>query len=379
VKEGDMKKALAAIPLTLLVAFSSRGLIDAQTAPPTSAQTTTASAGGQSRVLGEVVAIDLVAKRLTLKTTSGEQVVIECDEKTVYKRVPPGETTLDKAITISLTDITVGDRVVARGSVSGESKVMLTRGLVVISQNELTQKKERERAEWLRRGIEGVVSAVKPETGEVTLLIRTPEGSRPLIIETGGSNIRRYAPDSIRFSDAKSSSVAEVKAGDRFRALGDKSSDGARFKAEEIIFGSFRTVGGFITAVDASSGEIKINDIPTKQSLTIAVTRDSMLRRLSPELVKQLAAVPGGGGAGEGARGGGTELQQVIERQPAITVADLKVGDGILASSTAGTTPLRVSAIVLTAGVESFLKLYTQNPARRDFNLGLGLPSGITP
>lgn len=371
-----MKKLLTAMFLTLLIAFSSRGLIDAQTTPSTSTQTTT-PASAQSRVLGEVVAIDVSAKRLSLKTASGEQVTIECDEKTAYRRVPAGETTLDKAITISLTDIGVGDRVIARGNVKAASKVVLARGLIVINQNEITQKKERERDEWLRRGIEGVVSVTKPETGEVTLLTRAPEGERTIVIATSGSNIRRYAPDSIKFSDATSSSVAEIKVGDRFRALGDKSSDGDSFKAEEVVFGSFRTVGGFITAVDASSGEITINDIPTKQPLTIAVNKDSILRRLSPALVKSMVESSSGSAAGKGA--GGAELQQTIEQQPPISVADLKVGDGILASSTRGTTPSRVSAIVLTAGVENFLKLYVQNPARRDFNLGLGLPSGITP
>jgi hypothetical protein len=373
-----MKKVLTAISITILIASISRDFVDAQTPPSTSPQTT-ASVTGQSRVLGEVVAIDLSAKRLSLKTTSGEQATIECDEKTAYRRVPAGETTLDKAIAIGFADISVGDRVIARGSLTGASKVMLTRGLVVINQKEITQKKERDRSEWLRRGIEGVVSATKPEAGEVTLLMRTPEGNRPMIVAVGESNIRRYALDSIRFSDAKTSSVAEVKVGDRFRALGDKSSDGARFKAEEIVFGSFRTVGGFITAVDASSGEIKINDIPTKKALTIAINKDSMLRRLSPALVKLLVEASKGSPAAGSSRIGGAELQRMIEQQPSLTIADLKVGDGILASSTTGPTPSRVSAIVLTAAVENFLKLHAQNPARRDFNLGLGLPSGITP
>lgn len=374
-----MKQLLTAISLTLLAAFIPRGLAGAQTAAtPAPARTTTAAAA-QGRVLGEVSAIDLGARRLSLKTASGEQVTVVCDEKTAYKRVPVGETTLDKAVAISLKDISLGDRVIARGSVDGASKIMFARGLVVVSQNEITKKKERDRAEWLLRGLEGVVSATRPEAGEVTLLVRTAEGNRPVVVATGGSNIRRYSPDSIRFSDATSSSVAEVKVGDKFRALGDKSADGASFKAEEVVFGSFKTVGGFITAVDAATGEIKINDIPSKQPLTIAINKDSMLRRLSPALVKQLVEGSQGDAAAGRARADGAELQKTIEQQPATTIADLKVGDGILASSMAGPTPSRVSAIVLTAGVENFLRLHSQNPAPRDFNLSLGLPSGIAP
>ncbi len=365
-----MKKVLTAISFTLLIAFISRGFVVAQTPPSTPATTT---ANGQGRVLGEVLAIDLKTKQLTLTTTAGEQVTIECDEKTVYQRMPVGETTLDKAVAIRLTDISIGDRVVARRGMTGASRVMRTRGLIVVSQKEITQKKERERAEWQTRSIEGIVSATKPETREVTLQIRSLEGTKPIIIAASESHVRRYAPDSIKYSEAKPSSVAEVKVGDRLRALGDKSSDGARFTAEEIIFGSFRTVGGFITAVDASSGEIKINDIPTKQPLTIVVNKDSMLRRLSPTLVKLLVESSTGNSAK-----GGAELQQMVEQQASINIADLKVGDAVLASST-GATPSRVMAIILTAGVESFLKLYTQNPTRSEFNLGLGLPSDITP
>ena len=52
--------------------------------------------------------------------------------------------------------------------------------------------------------------------------------------------------------------------------------------------------------------------------------------------------------------GGGT-LDEMLERLPAITMADLKVGDAIAVSSTTGPDPGRVAAIKLLAGVEPFL------------------------
>lgn len=372
-----MKKQLKVAVAILLFVFVSHDFTRAQTPP--SATTSTPSANAQNRILGEVLAIDLNTRRMTLKTAQGDQVTIECDEKTVYRRVPAGEKTLDKAVAISLAEISVGDRVIARGSMTEASKLLVARGVIVLDREEIAQKKERDRAAWLSRGVEGIVTATKPEANEVTLLTNSSAVSRLLIITASGTPVRRYAPDSVKFSDAVPSAINEVKVGDRLRALGDKSSDGTRFTAEEIVFGSIRTVGGFITAVDAASGEIKINDIPTKQTLTIVVRNDSMLRRLSPELAKQLGAAPTGNAADSMSRGRSAELQQSIEQQPSITIADLKVGDALLASTTAGATPSRVSAIILAAGVESFLKQYMQQPKGRDFNLSLGLPSGITP
>lgn len=368
----NSSKLLTAILFAVLI---SHGLVSAQTTPQSAAPTP--AAGAQGRVLGEVTAIELNARRMTLKTAQGEQVVVAGDDKTVYRRVPPGEKTLDKAVVIGLTDISVGDRVIARGGAADAGQPLLARSVIVIDQQEIARKKERDRAEWQSRGVEGVVAEVKSEANEVRLVTQSAEGPRSLIIAAGGSNIRRYAPDSIKYSDAVSSTVGEMKAGDRLRALGDRSGDGARFTAEEIVFGSIRMSGGFVTAVDAATGEIKINDIPTKQSLTIVVNNDSMLRRLPSSLAQQL--VTAGAGSAAEAGGRGAEFQKLIEQQPPGAVGDLKVGDAVLASTTPGATPSRVSAIILLTGVDGFLKQHMQQPKARDFNLTLGLPSGVGP
>lgn len=347
-----MARRLKVTALILLFAFIAQGSAHAQT-PNT-----------QNRVLGEVLKIDANTKQLTLKTTEGAQVTVECDDKTVYRRVPPGEKTLDKATPINLTDITVGDRVIARGNTTTGSNAISARSVIVMDSEAIAQKKQRDRAEWASRGIEGVVTALKPETNEITLLSQSSEGPKSFTVATSGSHFLRYAPNSIRYSDARPSSIGEMKVGDRLRALINK--DGTRLVAEEIVFGSIRTVGGFVTAIDAGRGEIKINDIPSKQPLTIVVNSDSMLRRLSPEVSKLLSTDQKG------------TVQQKIEQQLPLTISELKVGDGILASTTMGTTPSLVNAIILAAGVDNFLKQHTQQ-ARRDFNVTLALPSGVGP
>lgn len=53
--------------------------------------------------------------------------------------------------------------------------------------------------------------------------------------------------------------------------------------------------------------------------------------------------------------GGRGDIDAMLERLPAITIADLKVGEAIAVSSIPGQEPNRVSAIKLLAGVEAFL------------------------
>jgi hypothetical protein len=61
-------------------------------------------------------------------------------------------------------------------------------------------------------------------------------------------------------------------------------------------------------------------------------------------------------GGGPGGAGGGN-IDDMIERFPNITVADLKVGDMIALSSTKNGAADKIKAIKLLAGVEPFLRM----------------------
>src|SRR5882672_2193400 len=127
--------------------------------------------------------------------------------------------------------------------------------------------------------------------------------------------IRRYPPDTIpKYSEAKPSKLEEVKVGDQLRALGDKSTDGTHLTAEEVLFGTFKIVGGTVTAIDAATNQIKINDLQTKKPLTIILKADSVLRRF-PE--NAAAMFGGGGGAGPGGPGAGAGPGGGAGRSPA--------------------------------------------------------------
>ena len=160
---------------------------------------------------------------------------------------------------------------------------------------------------------------------------------------------------------------SEIKTGDQVRALGAKSEDGAKMTAEEIVSGSFREIAATIISIDAAKGEMRVNDLATKKPVTVKVGAESSLKKLPPQMAQMLAArnrppeegagraggaAPEGrgGGRGFGGRGGGGDLTQMLDRLPAVTLADLNKGDAIILLSTVGAAPDQLNVITMLAG-----------------------------
>lgn len=316
-------------------------------------------------VMGVVADINPDTHQVIVKTATGNQVTVTLSDRTEFMRIPPGEKTRDKFIKITAADFALGDSVFARGRMSEDRKNLPALEFYVMSKGEIAQKRQSQRDEWRTRGVAGTISALNAETKEISLDSRTPNGPKPVVIvPNAGTKFRRYAPDSVRFSDAKQSSFAELKAGDQLRALGAKSDDGGRLKAEEIVSGSFQTIGGTITEVHPESGEIKINDSQNHKQITIIVKKDSSMRRLTPELLAAL--MPGKTDASPSPTAaphanantakGAADLQEMFDQLPTFTLKELKPGDSILVSSTRGATPTSVTAIAVVSGVGPLLE-----------------------
>jgi len=350
--------------------------------------------------IGEIKSIDAAAKQLTIKTDAGSMVSVSLSDKTTYKKLAPGEQSLANAADITFADLGEGDRVMARGTVSADQKSVPALQIIVMTKGDLAKKQEAERLEWRRRGILGVITALKPDTHEITISNRTMAGTQAVVIPVGDkTEMRRYAPDSIKFSDAKPSSFGELKVGDQLRALGDRSEDPLRFNPQKVVTGSFRTVGGVVSAVDPATGEIHIKDLEKKIPLTIVIKQDAVLRRFPAEMGMMggfgrpgggQGGAPAGGGAAPAAGGGGQPQQgaqprpqgaggpggpggprpgggfninDMLERLPTISIADVKVGDTIIVSSTQGADPTRLTAISLIAGADTLLAMLAPRPA----------------
>lgn len=417
-----MKALFLAIALVVVGVLAGPGA-NAQT----SLSTPPAQPGGDPGItansaIGEVKVIDNGAKQLIVKTDAGSLVTVALGEKTVYMRLAPGEKTLANATKIAFSDVGEGDRVWARGKVSDDHKSVPASALIVMNKVDIAKKQEQERAEWKKRGVLGIITALKPETKEITISSRTMAGPQSVIIPVSDKvEMRRYAPDSIKFADAKPANFDELKMGDQLRALGERSADGSAFTAEKVVTGSFKTVAGVITAVDVATGELKINDLQTKQPLTIVVKQDAVLRKFPAANEMggmMMGRGPGGGaaaaqtssagqaaskpqpngaqgtpaaGQGSGARagagggvrigGGGLNVQDMLERLPTISIADVKVGDTIIVSSTKGADPSRLTAISLISGADTLLNLLAarqpQAGGQAAPNPAAGLGSGI--
>lgn len=379
--------------LLLVMAISLAGL---QLSIGTSVQAQTSDATTDTSIaakhaIGEVKTIDAANKIITLRTDAGTTVFATISDKTVYKRLAPGEQSLTNAADITLADIGEGDRVMARGTVAADRKSVPAAMIVVMTKGDIAKKQEAERLEWRRRGILGVITSLKPEAKEITISNRTMAGTQAVVIPVADTTeMRRYAPDSIKFSDAKPSTFTELKVGDQIRALGDKSEDGLRFTPVKVVTGAFRTVAGTVKEVNPATGEIKITDMEKKVPLTIVIKQDSVMRRFPP--MSEMGALMGGMGRGSGAapgaqappaggqatarpqgpgaggpggpggRPGGPNINDMLERLPTIAIADVKVGDTIIVSSTQGVDPSRLTAIALVSGADTLLAMLAPRP-----------------
>ena len=386
-----------------------------------------AAPSAQNRLVGEVQAANGAAGEFTIKTDDGRMVTMKAEERASVLRIPPGETSAQSATKITLSDVVVGDRVFARGSISSDGKSFSARQIVVANKQAVAQTQASQREDWQRRGISGRIEAINADKKEITIRTRGREGAagQSIVVDASGKvKFTRNAPDSSRAQDAIPSSFADLKVGDQLRARGERSADGARFTAEEITASNIQRTGGTVQSVNAAANEIVVRNEQTGQTQTIVIGQRSMLRRITPELASQMAerrARTGGGGAngaggerrarneggagatattggqssagngsngeqrrrpgtgGGGGSGGG--FQEMIQNLPAVTLNDLKKGDVVIVTGSAvGADRTRLTAMTLITGDAEFLKRLIQlqgRPNRDGQNMSPGLPSDV--
>jgi hypothetical protein len=334
-----------------------------------------------TRLIGAVKAI--ADNGVTLAPDSGSDITVLVQDSTRMVRMAPGQTSLKEATPIKLQDLQVGDRILVRGQASADAKSLVASAIVVMKRGDLEQKQQAERADWQKHGVGGLVSAVDAGSGTVTISTMALGTVNKLAVHVSKDTvIRRYAPESVKFDDAKPGTLDQIKPGDQLRARGSRSADSSEFTAEEIVSGSFRNIAGTVASVDASQKTVNVMDAITKKPVIVKVGTDSQMRKLPPMMAQRIAmrlkgetspppvgggaggsassaSQPGGGagpGGGGGSRsGGGADFQQMLNRLPATTLADLAKGDAVMIVATQGTATGGVTAITLLSGVEPIL------------------------
>ena len=332
-------------------------------------------------VVGTVSVFKAETSEIEIKPDSGAPVAMKVTADTIAQKVAPGVTDLKKAEAIKVTDVALGDRVLA----TPEPGTSNLRRIVVMSISDIAKKNEAEKLDWAKRGVSGMVAA--KSGNDVTLKIRTLTGeSQAVVTVTEKTSFKRYAPDSVKFAEAKASKLAEISVGDQVRARGVKSEDGQKVTAEDVVFGTFVTRAGTITAVNLDTREITVKDLANNKPLAIRITADSQIKKM-PDMAMMMggmgrggmpaggvgpAGAFGGGPPGGAARGGmpgmppggmgrgampAMDINAMLERMPLAKVEDLKPGEIIVVSSTKGAKSNEVTAIVMLANAESILQM----------------------
>lgn len=376
-----------------------------------------ASPAAAKPFLGTITAIQ--GNVLTVKNDAGVETSITVPDGTKMVRTAPGQKTLAGATPIQVSDLQVGDRVLVKGTPGSDGKSLTATTLIAMKQADIAQKHDQEREDWQKQGTGGLVKAVDASSGDVTISVAGGAAAKTLVIHTSKATVvRRYAPDSVKFDDAKPAAVGDIKPGDQLRARGAKSADGGELTAEEIVAGTFRNVAGTVASVDAGSGSLTVMDLATKKPVVIKVTPDSQMRKLPEMMARGIATrlkggaggttgsagsgpqgvtsngqpvpaaggPPAGGGAGPGGgtengRGGmagehrGGDLQQMLSRAPTVQLADLHKGDAVMVVTTEGASAGAGTAVTLLAGVEPLLQASpnaSQSMLSASWNLGGG-------
>lgn len=403
--------SFAAAIAVAAVTLSQVAIVRAQTAPAAQA----APATNAVRSVGTVRSVG--GGSLTVQGDKGESSSFTLPDNVRVVQLAPGSTDLKTAQPAATGDIAVGDRVLVSGRPADSGNAIALR-VVLMKSSAIAQNNASRQQDWQRRGSGGVVKAVDTSANTLTLTAGTRTET---VTTTTATTFRRYAPGSVKFEDAKASRLDEIQPSDQVRVRGEKSADGATIAAEEVVSGSFRNLAGTVSKVDASASSLTLTDLATKKPVTVAVSGDSDLRSLPPEMAARFAArarggaaASGNGGAGaagarpgyaggnpgnaptnasdpaaaQGSRpngggparmgGGGGDLSQIIARLPKQPLADLKPGEAVMVVASGEGSSL--TAITLLSGVEPLLTASPQGGANSfsisPWNLGGGGEGG---
>ena len=337
------------------------------------------SAAGQ-RSAGTVKSTS--ATGLTLTTAAGQDVVVTIPDAVKVLVVAPGSKDLKSATPGTLSDVAAGDKVLVVGDPSTDGAGVTATRVILMKAGAIAATHQAEEAAWTK-GEGGIVKSVDPATGTIVIA----SGAKMVtVLVKPETIIRRYSGDSVRFADAKVSSIGEIHPGDQLRVRGTKSADGSTITADELVTGRFRNYSGLVSAIDATAGTVTLKDLTTKKTVTVTVGPNSDVRRIPPMMAERVAmrmkggagggATAGGpGGAGPGGAGvhagpggmpedgaarersAGSDLSQMLSRLPTETLAGLKVGDAVMIVATSPSadteTPM---AVTLLTGVDSILR-----------------------
>ena len=184
---------------------------------------------------GTVTAIN--GSTLTVKTDADGVYQVEVPADAAILRIAPGAKDLSSAEKISFSDLAVGDRALVKPDPNATGTTIQALRIIAIKQTDLALKQQKDREDWQRRGVGGLVKSVDPASGVILLTSGAGVLTKTITVHTSKATIlKRYAPASVRYDDALPAPIDAIHAGDQLRARG----------AEECgRLGDCRRRGGF--------------------------------------------------------------------------------------------------------------------------------------
>jgi hypothetical protein len=306
-----------------------------------------AQAQAPARFVGTITAIN--GNTLTVKTDADGARQVTVPSTAAIRRITPGQKDLSAAETIPFSNLEAGDRVRVKLDPDAPAGTEEALQIIAIKQSDLAAKQQQDREDWQQRGVGGLVRSVDAASGAIVLTSGAGATAKTITVHTARTTIlKRYAPASVRYDDARPAPIDAIHAGDQLRARGAKNAAGTEIAAEEVVSGSFRNISGRITSLDAAGSTLVVKDLATKKPVTIHITPEAQMRRLPEQIAEVLAARLKGTANGEDG-----DAQQMLNRAPAIQLSDLEKGEAVMLVSTSETA--NVAAITLLAGVEPLL------------------------
>ncbi|HTF24990.1 MAG TPA: DUF5666 domain-containing protein [Candidatus Limnocylindria bacterium] len=378
----------------ICLSFSAGSGADSQS-PQAQAGQQSSQTPAAARPVGTIKSIS--GNAITLTTDAGSDVTVQVQDATKLVRIAPGQKDLKEATPIKLADVQPGDRILVRGKLAEDGKSVVAASIIAMKKADIAEKQSRDREEWQKHGFGGLVNGVNAASNTISVALPSAGEKKSVAVHLSKDTIlRRYASDSVKFDDAKPAPLDQIKPGDQLRARGTRSADGSELAADEIVSGTFRNLAGTISALDASAGTITVQDLVSKKSITVRITAESQLRKLPAPMAQRIAmrlkgtstegqsSAPtpsgagstanagqtpkpsgppsggsesgGSGGMGRPGGGGTADLQQMINRMLAATLADLQKGDAVMVVATEGEANGVSTVITMLGGVEPILE-----------------------
>ena len=221
---------------------------------------------------------------------------VDVPSAAAIKRIAPGQKDLSTAETIQFSDLAVGDRVLVKLDPDAPAGTTQALQIVAIKQADLAQKQQKDREDWQRRGVGGLVKSVDAAAGVIVLTSgvgshgqddhgshHQGDDAQALCARHRCASMRRSPRPSTQFILATNC----VRAAQRM-------PDGTSIAAEEVVSGTFRNISGAISSLDTAGSTLVVKDLATKKQVTIHITPDAQMRRLPDRMAHHA------GGAAEG-------------------------------------------------------------------------------